>query len=225
MAKATIKSVRQSELSKAAFAVLVEKGIRNTTVEQVAARAGVSKSVVLHHYGDKNALFQAVMRRVNTVLRDGVVELLKNANTPMERLAAIIVGNFSYPIFEQKVCHAWLNLCGDVPYNTDSQRIQTVIASRMRSNLVPELRKLPLKFELESVASQIRISIDGIWLQASLQTEPLSSREGIDATLEATIRLAGFDDKVAQELFAAARTMETVAGIVLKSKAFNEKLS
>jgi TetR/AcrR family transcriptional repressor of bet genes len=225
MTRQSIRDLRRTELSQAAFEVLVEYGIRNTTIERVALRAGVSKSVILHHYGDKDALFQAVMRRANTVLRDGVIELLLHAKTPMERLAAVIVGNFADPVFHQAVCHAWINLCADVPYSTESQRIQNVIHSRMRSNLITALQHLPCRYDIDSVAFQISASIDGVWLRASLQSTPLSSREGIDTTAEAVARASGFDKAAVQELWSATKHMETVAKFVLHSRAFMDKVS
>lgn len=221
--KRASKAVRRSELSRAAFAVLVDVGIRHTTVEKIAERGGVSKGVVLHHFEDKDALFEVVMRRVNTLLRDGLIELLRHVETPVERLAAVIVANFSGPIFQQEVCHAWINLPSDVPYNRQSRRIQNVIDARVRSNLLVALRGLPLEYDLDSVVSQLAISMDGLWLQASLHSRPVSSRQGIDAMVVAVTRLGGLDKATSEELRSAVTKMEGIASIVLTSRAFLEK--
>lgn len=225
MSKRSIRSLRRAELSQAAFEVLVENGIRNTTLDRVANRAGVSKGVVLHHFGDKDAIFEAVMRRANTLLRDGVVELLRHARNPVERLAAIVIGNFSEPVFHRQVCHAWINLCADVPYNRQSQRIQNVIQSRMRTNLLSALKHIKTKYSSENIARQLSVTVDGLWLKASLQSSPLSSREGIDVAVEAVLRNAGFDPKTKTEFKAAISRMENIAKIVLQSRAFLSKVS
>ena len=49
----SIRSIRQSELSRAAFEAVVRFGLRGTTLERVGEIAGVSKGVVLHHFKDK----------------------------------------------------------------------------------------------------------------------------------------------------------------------------
>ncbi len=215
--------MRQAELSEAALEILVEFGLRGTTLDRVAARAGVSKGVVLHHFGDKDALFERVMRQANTLLRDGVIELLRHAENPFERLSAVIVGNFADPIFRQPICHAWISLCADVPYNTQSQRIQTVIQARMRSNLVHALRPVASPETVETVARQISTAIDGVWLRASLQEEPVTSREGIDHINETVRRLLGAGKSATGKFNEASRKMETLAGIILNSRAFTGK--
>lgn len=218
MARRSIGEIRRAELSQAAFDALVRHGIRGTTLDRVAALAGVSKGVVLHHFRDKDALFEGVQRKANSVLRDCVVELLHHAETPVERLYAVIVGNFAEPVFQQEICHAWISLCSDVPHNKQSQRIQTVVHQRMRSNLVSALRHLVPPAEVERVAFQLRTVMDGIWLRASFQVQPMSGAEGVDQVDYAARHLL---QPTEPESFAAARRkMEEVAAIALTTRAF-----
>ena len=56
----SIRSIRRSELSQAAFEAVIRYGLRGTTLEKVGEIAGVSKGVVLHHFNDKSALLEAV---------------------------------------------------------------------------------------------------------------------------------------------------------------------
>lgn len=225
MTKRSIKEIRRAELSQAAFDVLVEFGIRGATIDRVAARAGVSKGVVLHHFGDKDRLFEAVMRRANTLLRDGIVELLRHAETPFERLSCIIVGNFAAPTFHQEICHAWTSLCADVPYNEQSQRIQTVIHARMRSNLLSALRPIVAEEQLDQIVFLISAVIDGVWIRASLQTEPLTSQQGIGHVNDAVLQCLGQDAGARQAFLTASKKIERLADIILNSRAFTEKLS
>ncbi|GAA6165518.1 transcriptional regulator BetI [Pelagimonas sp. KU-00592-HH] len=223
MAKKSIKEVRQDELSQAAFEILVEFGIRGTTIDRIAKRAGISKGVVLHYFKDKDALFEAVMRRANTLLRDGVIELLRHAETPMERLSAIIVGNFSDPVFYQEVCRAWISLCADAPYNQQNQRIQTVIHARMQSNLLSALSPIMERELAEKIAFQISTAIDGVWLRASVQQTPMSSQQGIGYVNE-TVLLTLSNTSISPVSFKQATAkMENLGGIILNSKAFSEK--
>lgn len=213
MPRRSIRETRRQELSDAAFEILTQHGIRGTTVERVAQHAGVSKGVLLHNFKDKDALFEMVLRKSNAVLRDGVVALFRQATTPLERLFAIIVGNFAPSIFTQEVCHAWINLCADVPHNRQSQRIQTVVHARMRSNLLSALRHLVPPEDVEQVAMQITTLIDGIWLRASLQKEPMDAARGIDQVEHALNLLLYSDPESKDELRAARRKMETLSGV------------
>lgn len=218
MARRSIGDIRRAELSQAAFDALVQYGIRGTTLDRVAALAGVSKGVVLHHFRDKDALFEGVQRKANSVLRDCVLELLHHAETPVERLYAIIVGNFSEPVFQQEICHAWISLCSDVPHNKQSQRIQTVVHQRMRSNLVSALRHLVPQARVDRLAFQICTVMDGIWLRASFQVQPMSGAEGVEQVDDAVRHLLQAIDAPAYT--AARRKMENLAAIVLTSRAY-----
>lgn len=56
------KEARPGELLAAALDLFVEKGYAATRVEEVAARAGVSKGTLFLYFPSKEALFQAVVR-------------------------------------------------------------------------------------------------------------------------------------------------------------------
>jgi AcrR family transcriptional regulator len=56
------KGERPAELLAAALALFVERGYANTRLEDVAARAGVSKGTLYLYYANKEDLFKAVVR-------------------------------------------------------------------------------------------------------------------------------------------------------------------
>lgn len=222
MARQSIRDIRRAELSQAAFDALVQHGIRGTTLDRVARIAGVSKGVVLHHFKDKDALFEGVQRKANTVLRVCVTELLRHADTPLERLYAIIAGNFAAPVFQQEICHAWISLCSDVPHNRQSQRIQTVVHARMRSNLMSALRPIAGR-DAARIAFQLRTVMDGIWLRASFQIAPMQGSEGV-AEVDFAARHLLADAGIAAADFDAARAkMERLADLILTTRAFRDQ--
>src|SRR5690606_41345551 len=56
------KQARPGELLDAALALFVEKGFAATRVDEVAARAGVSKGTLFLYFPSKEELFKAVVR-------------------------------------------------------------------------------------------------------------------------------------------------------------------
>jgi len=105
----SIRSIRRSELSKAAFEAVVLYGLRKATLKKVGEIAGVSKGVVLHHFKDKSSLLEAVFRRSNSVLSESIIELYRHADTPYERLWAIITATFLEPYLTEKyVKHGYI---------------------------------------------------------------------------------------------------------------------
>lgn len=169
-----ISEIRRRELRQAAFEVLQREGMAGATLEKVAAHAGASKGIVLHYFRDKQELFEHAMREANAALRDAVNMRLSTARTPFERLTAIIEANFEERLFQPSICHAWLSLCAEVPRQTQLARIQKVIHSRMRSNLMSALVHLLPAHECEAVALTITSLIDGLWLRLGLQSGGLT---------------------------------------------------
>jgi AcrR family transcriptional regulator len=57
---------RPAELTRAALGLFAEKGYAATRLEEVAARAGVSKGTIYRYFANKEALFDAVVREAVT---------------------------------------------------------------------------------------------------------------------------------------------------------------
>jgi TetR/AcrR family transcriptional repressor of bet genes len=119
------------------------------------------------------------MREANAVLRDAVIARLRRARTPMERLDAVIDGNFEPHLFQPSICHAWLSLCAEVPRDATLARIQHVLHARMRSNLLSGLRGIASPEDADDIALGITALIDGLWLRLGLQPGSVSREQAV----------------------------------------------
>jgi TetR/AcrR family transcriptional repressor of bet genes len=174
-----LSDIRRKELRQAAFAVLEREGIAGATLEKVAAQAGASKGIVLHYFRNKQELFEHAMREANAVLCNAVVARLRQARTSMERLDAVIEGNFEEHLFQPSLCHAWLSLCAEVPRDEKLARIQRVIHARMRSNLLSGLHGLASPSDADDIALGVTALIDGLWLRLGLQPGSVSREQAV----------------------------------------------
>lgn len=223
MRSSSIRTIRRAELSRAAFEAVIRYGLRKTTLDKVGDIAGVSKGVVLHHFKDKSALLEAVFRRSNSLLSESVVELYRYAETPYERLWAIIVANFFETIFNGQVCQAWVSLISEVPHNRKCQRVQIANNERIRSNLMHELKHFLPEDEAERVARHLGVHIDGIWVRAGLLPDPIETSTAVSEMEYAISKLLPYDAISAAKHQEARKKIETIAGIALGSKAFKDK--
>ena len=62
---------RREQLIDVGRKLFADKGFEGTTVEEIAARAGVSKPVVYEHFGGKEGLYAVVVDREIRALLDG----------------------------------------------------------------------------------------------------------------------------------------------------------
>jgi AcrR family transcriptional regulator len=63
---------RREQLITVARGLFAERGFEGTSVEEIAAQAGVSKPVVYEHFGGKEGLYAVVVDREVRTLLDGI---------------------------------------------------------------------------------------------------------------------------------------------------------
>jgi AcrR family transcriptional regulator len=87
------KESRPAELLAAALEVFAEKGYAATRLEDVAARAGVSKGTIYLYFEGKEALFKAAIEAAMTPAIEAVEAVVNDAGKPAaELLRAFVFG-------------------------------------------------------------------------------------------------------------------------------------
>ncbi|WP_422000552.1 TetR family transcriptional regulator [Reyranella sp.] len=77
---------RPAEILEAALALFVEKGFAGTRLDDVAARAGLSKAAIYLYFDDKTALFRGVVRQAVSGNLDTVAAMLAAHRGPVAPL-------------------------------------------------------------------------------------------------------------------------------------------
>lgn len=86
------KEARPAELAAAALALFVEKGFAATRLDDVAARAGVSKGTLYLYFDSKEALFRAVIEEsVLPLIEASEARVVANLDDPARLLRALLV--------------------------------------------------------------------------------------------------------------------------------------
>ena len=78
------KEDRPQEITAAAFEVFAEKGYARARVQEVAARAGVSKGLLYLYFETKQALFKAVIRSVVIRRMDALLAAIEKSELSSE---------------------------------------------------------------------------------------------------------------------------------------------
>jgi AcrR family transcriptional regulator len=85
---------RREQLIAIGRSLFAEKGFEGTSVEEIAARAEVSKPVVYEHFGGKEGLYAVVVDREIRLLLDGITGALTTTGHPrvlLERAALALL--------------------------------------------------------------------------------------------------------------------------------------
>ena len=87
------KEARPSELAAAALELFVEKGFAATRLEDVAAKAGVSKGTLYLYFDSKEALFKAVIQEgILPAVAEGEAILARHTGSAFDLLRALLEG-------------------------------------------------------------------------------------------------------------------------------------
>src|ERR1700741_1665112 len=81
---------RRQQLLDIGRRLFAERGFEGTSIEEIAAQAGVSKPVVYEHFGGKEGLYAVVVDREVERLLTTATAILSNANTREDFEAAAV---------------------------------------------------------------------------------------------------------------------------------------
>ncbi|WP_432492084.1 TetR family transcriptional regulator [Kineococcus gypseus] len=87
---------RREQLIGIGRALFAARGVEGTTVEEIAARAGVSKPVVYEHFGGKEGLYAVVVDREIASLLSAITHALSGRGSPRTLLERSITALLDY---------------------------------------------------------------------------------------------------------------------------------
>lgn len=93
----------QHKLLAAARLEFARNGLAGARVDDIAARAGVNKQLVYHYFGDKDALYFAVLQGMYHELKDYERKLCLDGLDPDQTLRKLIMSAFDYLVMHPDV--------------------------------------------------------------------------------------------------------------------------
>ncbi len=82
---------------KAAEELFINKGFHGTSMSMIAKEAGVTQSLIHHHFGSKQDLWNVLKEsKVGAYFSNMVGNLREEGASPMELLSKMVTSNFSY---------------------------------------------------------------------------------------------------------------------------------
>lgn len=85
---------RRDELLELAAAMFAERGLRATTVRDIADSAGILSGSLYHHFKSKEQMVEEVLRDFLDWLFDRYREIIDTESDPLERLRGLFMASF-----------------------------------------------------------------------------------------------------------------------------------
>lgn len=168
MPKLGMEPIRRKALVDATITEIGRAGSLDVTVSQIAKRAGMSSALAHHYFGGKDQIFLAAMRHILSVYGAQVRAALAVTDGPKARLQAIVRASFEAGNFRGEVVNAWMNFYVQAQTSEGARRLLHVYQSRLRSNLIYNLRPL-IGDAAPDAAAVIAALIDGMYIRHALR--------------------------------------------------------
>ena len=151
---------RREQLIDVARALFAERGLEGTSVEEIAAHAGVSKPVVYEHFGGKEGLYAVVVDREVRTLHDAIRTAI---TTPRANPRALIeLGTLALLDYIDDNPNGFRILSRDSSGTSPEGSFATIlsdIASRVEDLLADELEKRHLDAATAPLYSQMLVGL------------------------------------------------------------------
>jgi AcrR family transcriptional regulator len=185
------------EIIRSAYRTMAKRGSHRMSIQEIADEAGVSKALVLYHFGTKDALLLAAMKwaveRTAARIRDGVA----SGGTPEEQIGALVDAIFIDPEANRDFYLFYLDLidhAGRIPSFSELPVMLVEIINGLYGDLIDDgVRKGVFDVPDVTIAARnVRALIEGTFLQW-MQTEDWRSTHGAwkEECRQALLRLLG----------------------------------
>jgi AcrR family transcriptional regulator len=160
---------RREQLIEIARSLFAERGFEGTSVEEIAARAGVSKPIVYEHFGGKEGLYAVVVDREVRQLLDSMRSSLTGGH-PRELLEQAAMSLLGYV---EESSEGFRILVRDSPIGSESGSFVSIIgdiATRVEYILEAEFKSRGFDAKYAPMYSQMLVGMVGTtgqwWLDA-----------------------------------------------------------
>jgi AcrR family transcriptional regulator len=131
------RPVREQQLLDIAEEQFAVNGYGGASIEVIARLAGVSRPIVYDHFGDKEGVYIACLRRARGELEEMILAAVQEARSPREMMEA---GTAAYFEFVERRGQRWAVLFGGVELAGSAAeevaRLRFATVSRIRDLLV-----------------------------------------------------------------------------------------
>jgi TetR/AcrR family transcriptional regulator, transcriptional repressor of bet genes len=170
-------------LIAAGTACLSRGGILAFTVDQISAEAGVSRSLIAHHFGSKDGLLAAVYADMYA----GLLSRLAPEGKAID-LTQMIEILAAEHLVEDANLHAWLALWGEVNKNPELQAVHRRHYMTYRAEVAEIIRRAAINrgrvVDADRLAVMVIALIDGLWLERGIDAGMLGSSEAREACFQ-----------------------------------------
>lgn len=163
-------SPKQIDLVRHAYDVIAEKGVDTVSLQDIADAAGVSKALVLYYFKTRENLILATVRWVLLRVAKRIREALANAESPEQKINAMIDAIFIQPEANRRFYLFYLDVMGYAIRHDRFNKLSATFRSIV-DGLYADVIRLGVEQgafsvkDIDEAAATTRALIDGLFIQ------------------------------------------------------------
>ena len=169
---------RKRELVFATLLCVAEKGIHQTTVEEITSRANVSRGLIRHHFKNKQDLMVRACKYLCDDFRMHIEKNVKTNDDPWKALDHLVTTTFETPYFNDVSLAAWFSFWIASRNDDDLKLVYKEYYEWYRGyihKLFERADKLgQLHTDLDQTIDAFVSMTDGLWLELSIDVTKYS---------------------------------------------------
>jgi AcrR family transcriptional regulator len=174
---------RRAMLIEAALACLARDGIQGFTVDNICREAKVSRGLIVHHFGSKDALLAAAYAAVY----DRLLGVIAPANAEPPGIAELVEVAFSSYFFGPASLKVWLALWGEIASNpvlqAEHRKHYALYRESVARAIGAEARARGRSVDSYEIAVSFIALVDGLWLEQCIDPGLISTSRAREACL------------------------------------------
>jgi AcrR family transcriptional regulator len=192
------KEARPQEILEAALTLFAEKGFAATRMDDIAARAGVTKGTIYLYFESKEAVFKMLVRESIGAALSRIVEDARTTGESardMLRFALTSIGEFAYTSDRVQLAKIIVGEAGNFPellrfYRNEiiDRGLQMLTAIIDRGAARGEFRKLPAEHVARICIAPVLITIFWRTTFAQFDAQPYDYRGLIETHIDVLLR-------------------------------------
>lgn len=185
-ARKASKETRRLQLIEATIDSLAKRGYSDTTMADVADRAGLSRGIVNFHFESKEKLLIATLQHMSEEYAAhwrGALE--KAGDNPADRLKALVDADFERSICNQRKIAAWCAFWGEAKSRPTYQALCSA-RDETYQDVLAELCGALIEeggydADIRMTAMALDVLLEGLWLRLMLSNGRLKREAALEA--------------------------------------------
>ena len=177
MPKLGMQPVRRAQIVEATIKCVANSGLHKSSMQAIAAEAGMTSSLIVHYFGDRTAIYEAVYAHLYQQVNEEVRRQTDSAETPFDRAMALCLSQLDDKVLTGDIAVTWVALYALIPEIPSLARLEGIYSKRIRSNLIHHLHQSGMtQSDARLTASELLPLIDGLWLRKAAQPDTSNAK-------------------------------------------------